>query len=92
VPLFPRVARLFVIAAAVPFGVNALTFILARTWGLTTPFWIAAAVMALIAVAAWRPLRQASAASRSRRVPPGRAPTRRAEPALAAMRSALGAH
>ena len=35
---------------------------LARTWGLTTPFWIAAAVMALIATAAWRPLRQASAA------------------------------
>jgi MFS family permease len=35
---------------------------LARTWGLTTPFWTAAAVMALIAVAAWRPLRQASTA------------------------------
>jgi MFS family permease len=34
---------------------------LARTWGLTTPFWIAAAVMALITTAAWRPLRQASA-------------------------------
>ncbi len=36
--------------------------LLARTWGLTTPFWIAAAVMAIIATAAWRPLRQASAA------------------------------
>ena len=35
--------------------------LLARTWGLTTPFWIAAAVMAMIATAAWRPLRQASA-------------------------------
>jgi len=35
---------------------------LAYVWGLTTPFWIAAAVMTLIAAAAWRPLRQASAA------------------------------
>lgn len=35
---------------------------LARVWGLTTPFWIAAAAMALIAITAWRPLRQASAA------------------------------
>lgn len=35
---------------------------LAHVWGLTTPFWIAAAMMALIATAAWRPLRQASAA------------------------------
>lgn len=36
---------------------------LAHVWGLTTPFWIAAAVMTLIATAAWRPLRQAAAAS-----------------------------
>jgi predicted MFS family arabinose efflux permease len=36
--------------------------VLARAWGLTTPFWIAATVMTLIAVAAWRPLRQASTA------------------------------
>ncbi|WP_327031731.1 MFS transporter [Micromonospora ureilytica] len=36
--------------------------LLARVWSVTTPFWIAAIVMALIAVAAWRPLRQASAA------------------------------
>ncbi|GAA2585876.1 MFS transporter [Winogradskya consettensis] len=35
---------------------------LAHVWGLTTPFWIAAAMMTLIATAAWRPLRQASAA------------------------------
>ena len=35
--------------------------VLARTWGVTTPFWIAATAMALIAAAAWRPLRQASA-------------------------------
>lgn len=33
---------------------------LAQVWGLTTPFWIAAAVMTLIVTAAWRPLRQAS--------------------------------
>jgi MFS family permease len=35
--------------------------LIARTWGLTTPFWIAAAAMTLITAAAWRPLRQASA-------------------------------
>jgi MFS family permease len=32
----------------------------ARTWGLTTPFWVAAAVMALITAGAWRPLRAAT--------------------------------
>ncbi|WP_027661202.1 MFS transporter [Salinispora fenicalii] len=36
--------------------------LLAGAWGLTTPFWIAAAVLALITVTAWRPLRTASAA------------------------------
>lgn len=36
--------------------------LLASAWGLTTPFWIAAAVLALITVTAWRPLRTASAA------------------------------
>lgn len=35
--------------------------LLAGAWGLTTPFWAAAVVLALIAVIAWRPLRTASA-------------------------------
>ncbi|RKR89235.1 transmembrane secretion effector [Micromonospora pisi] len=35
--------------------------VLARTWGLTTPFWLAATAMAMITVAAWRPLRESSA-------------------------------
>ncbi|MFK3982606.1 MFS transporter [Micromonospora sp. NPDC050397] len=29
----------------------------ARIWGLTTPFWVAAAAMTLITIAAWHPLR-----------------------------------
>jgi predicted MFS family arabinose efflux permease len=33
----------------------------ARTRGITAPFWAAAAVMAIIAAAAWHPLREASA-------------------------------
>jgi predicted MFS family arabinose efflux permease len=33
----------------------------ASAWEITTPFWIAAVVMAVIAVSAWRPLRQATA-------------------------------
>jgi MFS family permease len=32
--------------------------LLAHTWTITTPFWIAATVMATVAAAAWRPLRQ----------------------------------
>jgi len=36
--------------------------LLARTWGITTPFWGAAITMALITTAAWPALRQASAA------------------------------
>lgn len=35
--------------------------LLAGVWGLTTPFWLAAAAMAAIAAGAWRPLRHASA-------------------------------
>jgi len=38
--------------------------VLAGAWGLTTPFWIAAAAMTVVVGAAWRPLRQASAAVR----------------------------
>lgn len=49
----------------VRFGATALGSLLgglfARTLGITAPFWIAAAVMTLIAAAAWRPLRHASA-------------------------------
>jgi len=32
--------------------------LLAHTWGITAPFWIAAAVMTVIITAAWRPLAQ----------------------------------
>ncbi|MEU4422305.1 MFS transporter [Actinoplanes sp. NPDC024001] len=39
--------------------------LLAGVWGLTTPFWLAAAAMAAIAILAWRPLRHASAATPS---------------------------
>ncbi|GAA3749067.1 MFS transporter [Micromonospora maritima] len=34
--------------------------LLAGTWQITTPFWVAAGVMAAIAVFAWRPLRDAT--------------------------------
>ncbi|WP_328476739.1 MFS transporter [Actinoplanes sp. NBC_00393] len=34
--------------------------LLAGVWGLTTPFWLASAAMAAIAVGAWRPLRHAT--------------------------------
>jgi predicted MFS family arabinose efflux permease len=34
--------------------------LLASTWQITTPFWIAAVMMAAIAVFAWRPLREAA--------------------------------
>ncbi|MEU4214851.1 MFS transporter [Actinoplanes sp. NPDC026623] len=36
--------------------------LLAQIWGLTTPFWIAAAAMAVITAVAWRPLREATTA------------------------------
>jgi MFS family permease len=32
--------------------------VLAHAWTITTPFWIAAAVMAVVVAAAWRPLQQ----------------------------------
>ncbi|GAB1694149.1 MFS transporter [Krasilnikovia sp. M28-CT-15] len=35
--------------------------LLASVWGITTPFWIAAAAMTAITVCAWRPLREATA-------------------------------
>jgi MFS family permease len=34
--------------------------LLASTWGITTPFWIAAGAMTAITVGAWRPLREAT--------------------------------
>lgn len=34
--------------------------VLAGAWDVTTPFWIAAATMTLVAIGAWRPLRSAS--------------------------------
>ncbi|GIJ79119.1 Predicted arabinose efflux permease, MFS family [Micromonospora phaseoli] len=34
--------------------------LLASTWAITTPFWIAAAMMAVVAVCAWRPLVRAA--------------------------------
>ena len=39
--------------------------LLARTWTVTTPFWLAAAATAAIAVAAWRPLALAAPGSRT---------------------------
>ncbi|MDP9795847.1 MFS family permease [Catenuloplanes nepalensis] len=36
--------------------------LLAGAWGLTTPFWLAAAAMTLIAILAWHPLREATRA------------------------------
>ncbi|MEU1884903.1 MFS transporter [Micromonospora rifamycinica] len=35
--------------------------LLAGAWGITTPFWIAAAAMTAVTVGAWRPLREATA-------------------------------
>jgi predicted outer membrane lipoprotein len=36
--------------------------VLARAFGITTPFWLAGAAMTLVTVAAWRPLRDHGAA------------------------------
>ncbi len=50
----PLGAYLFVLAAGLPFAFDAATFVVARGFGLTAPFWVAAVAIGLVAMLAWR--------------------------------------